>query len=160
LEGAFHSEIEPILSGSLNWLGQKIFVRGHVEDQYYEQTKRLQLSDSINTLTGVQETYYVKDVPRLIYSIPFSKTNVDKIINNKHPFGSDSISITGIASVVFYGKFENKGDTIGFRCAGYTYDQFANTSWQSFEALARRKGGPTGKARSSDEQEQEKPGIK
>lgn len=31
------------------------------------------------------------------------------------------------------------------RTGGYTYDQFVNSDWETFEGLARREGGPTGK---------------
>lgn len=106
-----------------DWLGREIFVRGHIDGQYYEQTRRLTVGE-IDRETGVQETYYVKGVPRLTYSIPFNKKNVESILNNKHPFGESSINITNVDSVVLYGKFgyDFKAASQGFRTAGYSIE--------------------------------------
>jgi hypothetical protein len=88
--------------------------------------------------------YYVKDVPRIVYSIPFSKTAVEKILNDEHPFGPDSINVTDKDKVLFYGKFENTTDSQAFRAGNYSYEQFITPEWKHFFQLATRKGGPKG----------------
>lgn len=126
-----------------NWLGNDIFCRDHIEGKYNEQTKIVQLGE-FNPKTGEQESRYVKGVPRLVFSIPFSKKAVDNILNNEHPFGEDSLNITDKEKVIFYGKFDQTFENASFRCAGYTYDQFVTPEWKHFLELATRKGGPAG----------------
>ena len=94
--------------------------------------------------TGDQKSSYVKGVPRLVFSIPFSKKAVDSILNNEHPFGEDSINITDKEKVIYYGKFDQTFENTSFRCAGYTYEQFVTPEWKHFLELAARKGGPAG----------------
>jgi hypothetical protein len=78
-------------------------------------------------LTGIRHKYY----------IPFTKKAVDDILEKTN---------TDKDTVKYYGRFglvPNSG--FAFRNGEYTYDQFVNTTWEEFEALARRDGGPTGK---------------
>jgi hypothetical protein len=126
-----------------NWLGAPIGPVTHTEGKYHEQTKRIELGQ-VDPKTGIQKSQYVKDMPRLVHSIPFSKKAVDSILNNEHPFGPDSINITDKEKVIYYGKFDQTIDSASFRCAGYTYDQFVTPEWKHFLELATRKGGPAG----------------
>ena len=88
-----------------NWLGAEINRVTHIDGMYKVQTKRMQLGD-FDPNTGIQHAYYVKDVPRTVYSIPFTKTAVDEILDGEHPFGPDSINVTENDRVIFYGKFD------------------------------------------------------
>jgi len=83
--------------------------------------------------------------PREVHFIPFTKQNVDKILKGEHPFGPDSINITDIDKVVFYGKFDDMPGFQSFRCEGFTYEQFITPEWKQFMELATRPGGPLGK---------------
>ena len=125
-----------------NWLGAELRCE-HIEGKLYTQTQELQLGD-FDPKTGEQKSSLVRGVPRLEYSIPFSKTTVDKILNNEHPFGEDSLNITDKDKILFYGHFDNTIDSASFRCAGYTYEQFILPEWKRFLELATRKGGPAG----------------
>lgn len=125
-----------------NWLGVELKCN-HIAGKYYEQTQELQLGD-FDPKTGEQKSSYVKGVPRLVYSIPFSKQAVDKILKSEHPFGEDSLNITDPDKILYYGHFDNTIDSAAFRCAGFTYDQFVTPEWKRFLELATRKGGPQG----------------
>jgi hypothetical protein len=87
--------------------------------------------------------YYVKDVPRTVYSIPFTKTAVDQTLDGEQPFGPDSINVTENYRVIFYGKFDRVLGVQSFRCGDYTYEQFVVPEWKRFVELALREGGPT-----------------
>ena len=84
--------------------------------------------------------HYIKDTPREVYSIPFSKTEVDKVLKGEHPFGPDSVNITDLSKVVFYGKFEGMLGIMNFRCADFTYEQFTVPEWKKFVELATKQG--------------------
>jgi hypothetical protein len=47
-------------------------VIGHIEGKYKEQTKKL--VSGMDPNTGRITADYIKDIPREVYSIPFSKT--------------------------------------------------------------------------------------
>jgi len=124
-----------------NWLGAELT---HVEGMYKVQTKRRQLGE-FDTKTGIQQAYYVKDVTRVVYSIPFTKTKVDEILEAEHPFGPDSINMTERDRAIFYGKFDRFLGVQSFRCGDYIYEQFIEPEWKRFVELALREGGPSGR---------------
>jgi hypothetical protein len=124
-----------------NWLGAEIPpLRGHVEGRYLEQTKRLVTSTNIET--GRVDVVYERGAPRMVHTIPFDKKEVDKVLFGEHPFGPDSINITNLDEVLYYGKFEGIRGISTFRCNDYTYDQFVMPGWEKFLELAIRPGGP------------------
>ena len=84
-------------------------------------------------------------VPRVVYSIPFTKTKVDEILEAEHSFGPDSINMTERGRVIFYGKFDRVLGVQSFRCGDYIYEQFIVPEWKRFVELALREGGPTGR---------------
>src|SRR5438093_4131226 len=86
-----------------NWLDNELCVNGHIEGKYKQQTKKL-ITGPPDPRTGKTDAYYEKDVPRTAHTIPFNKTTVDKLLKGEHPFGPDSINITDIDKVVYYGK--------------------------------------------------------
>lgn len=107
-----------------NWLGADIPpVRGHIEGSHLEQTKRLVVNTDVK-LDGSIDAVYERGAPRTVFTIPFSKKEVDKVLFGEHPFGADSINITNADNVVYYGKFERIRGVSGFRCNDYTYEQF------------------------------------
>ena len=115
----------------------------HEEGKYIMQTR--QLHNELNKNTGKMISMYLKGNPKVAYSIPFSKTEVDKYLKGEHPFGPDSINITNPDRVIYYGKFEYRDTgTMPFRCGMFTYEQFTNPSWRTFAELASRPGGPVG----------------
>jgi len=111
---------------------------------YKVQTKRIHLGE-FDAKTGIQQAYYVKDVQRVVYSIPFTKTKVDEILEAEHPFGPGSISMTERGRAMFYGKFDRVLGVQSFRCGDYNYEQFIVPEWKRFVELALRKDGPTGR---------------
>jgi hypothetical protein len=48
-----------------------------------------------------------------------TKTAADEILEAEHPFGSDSINVTELDRVIFYGKFDRVLDLQPFRCVDY-----------------------------------------
>ena len=48
--------------------------------------------------TGQSRAYCEKGLPRFLYTIPFTKTIFDELLEGKHPFGPDSINITDISN--------------------------------------------------------------
>jgi len=128
-----------------NYLGAEINpVNSHIEGKYKEQTKKL--VSQMDPNTGRMTADYIKDIPREVHSIPFSKTEVDKVLKGEHPFGPDSVNITDLSKVVFVGKFEGMLGIMNFRCADYTYEQFTVPEWKKFVELATKKGGPANRA--------------
>ena len=128
-----------------NYLGAEINpVIGHIEGKYKEQTKKL--VSGMDPNTGRITADYIKDIPREVYSITFSKTEVDKLLKGEHPFGPDSVNITDLSKVVFYRKLEGILGVMNFRCADYTYEQFIVPEWKKFAELATKRGGPANRA--------------
>ena len=84
-------------------------------------------------------------VPRVVHTIPFTKTAVDKLLNGQLPFGPDSINITDVEKVIYYGKIENVLGLQNFRDGSFSYEQFVVPEWKAFLVLATRPGGPTGR---------------
>jgi hypothetical protein len=105
------------------WNGNPLGPIEHVEGMHKEQTKKLVLGD-FDPKTGIQKSEYVMDVPKTLYTIPFSKKAVDDILEKEHPFGPDSINTTDKDAVVYYGKFDHILGLESFRCGDFTYDQF------------------------------------
>lgn len=126
-----------------DWLENDIVSTSHIEGKYKQQTKKL--VRKIIPETGKTDAYYVKGVPREVYTIPFSKAAVDKILQSQHPFGPDSINITDTAKVIYVGKISNVLGVSTFRCADYSYEQFVVPEWKTFVDLATQYGGPTGR---------------
>ena len=60
----------------------------HIEGKYIQQTKIL-VTKLPNQL-GVVNAYYEKSAAREAYTIPFTKTAIDKLQEGKTPFGPDS----------------------------------------------------------------------
>ena len=111
--------------------------------------------DKPDAETGRVEAYYVKGMPRDVYSIPFTKTTVDKILNSEHPFGADSINITDKDKILYYGKFNDVLGIPSFRCMDYTYSQFTCPEFKTFLELAIRPGGPTNRVPNNQQQSEE-----
>lgn len=133
------------------WNGNPLGRVEHVVGRHQEQTKRLELGD-FDPKTGIQKSWYVKDTPKTVYTIPFSKKAVDEALENKHPFGPDSINVTDKDSVIYYGKFNRILGMESFRCADYTYEQFTLPEWKEFMGLAIQEGGPQRRVRYPDEE--------
>jgi hypothetical protein len=129
-----------------NWLENELVVNGHIEGKYKQQTLKL-VNSPPDPQTGQSTAYYEKDAPRVVHTIPFTKTTVDKLLNGEPPFGPDSVNITDPDRVVFYGKFENILGVQNFRCADFTYDQFIVPEWKQFVQLAIQEGGPQRRVR-------------
>ena len=107
-----------------------IAVRSHIEGKHKELTK--QLVTKMDSDNGRVNAYYVRGPFRDIHTIPFTKKNVDKLLNDKEPFGPDSQNITDIDSVAFYGKVNGERGLADFRCGDYTYEQFIVPEWKQF----------------------------
>ena len=131
-----------------NWLENDLVVSGHIEGKYVQQTLKL-VNPHPDPSTGQTAAYYEKGAPRVVHTIPFTSTTVDKLLKGEHPFGPDSINITNPNSVVYYGKFDNTIDSSlgvpSFRCGLYSYEQFITPEWKAFVELALREGGPPGR---------------
>ena len=136
---------------ALQWNGNPLRLNEHVVGRHKEQTKRLELGD-FDPKTGIQRSWYVKDTPKTVYTIPFSKKAVDEALENKHPFGPDSINTTDKDSVIYYGKFDRILGMESFRCGDYTYEQFIVPEWKEFLGLAIQEGGPQRRVRYPDEE--------
>jgi hypothetical protein len=132
-----------------DWLENPIYVRSHVEGKYSELTR--QLVTKIDHETGETRGYYLKGPMRERFTIPFNKKAVDKILDNEHPFGEDSISLTDRDRIIFIGKFVGERGMQTMRCSDYDYNQFVTPEWSTFKELALQKGGPA--ARISTEKE-------
>lgn len=134
------------------WNGNPLGPTEHIEGKHQEQTKRLILGD-FDPKTGQQDSHYVRDIPRTVYTIPFSKKAVDEVLENKNPFGPDSLNVTpDKESVIYYGKFNQILGMESFRCADFTYEQFTLPEWKEFVALAIQEGGPQRRVRYPDEE--------
>lgn len=134
-----------------NWKGNDLGPVEHIEGMHKEQTRKLVKGD-FHPKTGIQEEHYIMGLPRVVYTIPFSKDKVDEIINNEHPFGPDSINVTDVDKIVYYGKFQNILGLQSFRCADYDYYQFVVKGWKQFVALAIQEGGPQRRIRFPNEE--------
>lgn len=108
----------------VNWAGAKVApVTEHVEGYYYEQlTEPLIIN---NRVQGVQRTGQ-----RQRYYVPFTKKNLDAIIQRMDPEIGDKESITYVVMT----PNQRNGD--------YSYDQFANESWESCVTMMMTAGGP------------------
>lgn len=73
---------------------------------------------------------YVMHGLRDKFYIPFSKKTVDDLLEKT---GTDK------NTAKFYGKFSNDPDNIriSMRTSEYTYEQFVNSDWKTFEDLAK-----------------------
>jgi hypothetical protein len=116
-------------------------VKGHIEGKYKQQTKKL-VTSRPDPETGKIAADYVRDIPRTVHTIHFNKATVDKLLNGEHPFGPDSVNLTDLDRVVYYGRFENLIGLQNFRCADFTYEQFVTPEWKTFVELAIQEGGP------------------
>src|SRR5262245_3517773 len=83
-----------------NPFSEDLYIREHIEGCHWIQTKKIQRG--FNPETGHPTAHYEKGQPKLVYTIPFSNENVNKILNDKHLFGEDSENISEIALVQFY----------------------------------------------------------
>jgi len=92
----------------------------HIKDKYIQQTKKL--VTKLPNQVGVVDAYYEKSAPREAYSIPFRKTEIDKLQEGKTPFGPDSVNIADPARVDFDAKIQNVLVVQSFRCGGFTYE--------------------------------------
>jgi hypothetical protein len=93
-------------------------------------------------ITSFTQIVTALHIPKMVYTIPFTKKAVDDALENEHPFGPDSLNVTDKASVIYHGKFENILGVQNFRCGDYTYDQFIVPEWKQFVQLAIQEGGP------------------
>ncbi len=75
------------------WNGNELGPIEHVVGRHKEQTKKLVLGD-FDPKTGVQNSQYVMGLPKVVYTIPFTKKAVDDRLKNEHLFGPDSINTT------------------------------------------------------------------
>ena len=102
---------------------------------------------------GQQDSHYFRDIPRTVYTIPFSKKAVDDVLENKLPFGPDPLNVTpDKESIVYHGKFNQILGMESFRCADSAYEQFTLPEWKEFVALAIQEGGPQRRVRFPDEE--------
>ena len=76
----------------------------HIKGKYIQQTKKL--VTKLPNQVGVVDAYYEKSAPREAYSIPFTKTEIDKLQEGKTPFGPDS-EYCNPARVDFDAKIQN-----------------------------------------------------
>ena len=123
-----------------NYQEVQIFLRGHIEGLYIQQTK--ELATQYNHETGETRAEYRMGAPRFVFNIPFTPKKVEEILHGEHPLGPDSVNITKPNKVIFYGKFDGFRGIPTFRCSDYTYDQFVTPKWNDFVELAIRPGGP------------------
>ncbi len=126
------------------WNGNDLGPVEHIVGMHKEQTKRLVLGD-FDPKTGVQRSWYEKGLPKVVYTIPFTKKAVDEALENEHPHGADSINTTDKDAIKRYGKFDNIAGVPSFRNADYTYQQFTVPEWKRFLELALQERGPTGR---------------
>lgn len=124
-----------------NWLENELKVLEHMEGKYLQQTKKVTISPP-DLKTGKMVKEYEQGQPREVYTIPFSKETVDKLLQGAHPLGPDSINITDPSKVIFYGKIDHVLGVQSFRCADYDYNQFVTPKWDDFVKLAIQPGGP------------------
>src|SRR5262249_20617322 len=85
---------------------ETLWIREHISGKHISQTKVIKRTMKYDTEDGtpIPEVYYEKGTPVEKYTIPFNKTNVDKILKGDHPFGEDSENITDVEKVMFYAQ--------------------------------------------------------
>ena len=107
---------------SLNFGAEIKMEKTHTEGKYLQQTRKL--VNKLDMKTGIMNSWYEMDIPRVAFNIPFSNENVDKYPLNPHPFGPDSeIDITDPNQVFYYGKFEHQDNgTVAHRDGTYNYE--------------------------------------
>ncbi len=132
------------------WNGNELGPVEHIVGMHKEQIKKLQLGD-FDAKTGVQRSQYVKGLPKVVYTIKFTKKAVDEALENEHPFGPDSLNVTDKESIKYYGFIKGLG-LESFRCGDYTYSQFVTPEWKQFVELAIQEGGPQKRVRYPDEE--------
>jgi hypothetical protein len=99
-------------------LENELKLTSHIEGKYIQQTKKL-VTKLPNQL-GVVDAYYEKSAAREAYTLPFTKTAIDKLQEDKTPFGPDSVNIADSARVDFDAKIQNVLVVQSFRCGGFT----------------------------------------
>ena len=85
-----------------NWLGEKLAYHDHIDGVYTQQLKELVRTRDPKTYEETAQ--YRHGGTRQVFYVPFSKKKVEEILG-EHPFGPDSVNITNLDQVVFYGKF-------------------------------------------------------
>jgi hypothetical protein len=90
-------------------------------------------------------------LPKIVYTIPFTKKAVDDVIKNEYPFGPDSINTTDKDAIIYYGFIKGLGIE-SFRCADFTYEQFTVPEWKKFVEIATQEGGPAQRIRYPDKE--------
>ena len=80
--------------GAKDRLGNTIRPNSHTEGKFTKQTKisKIKLNSS-----NEEESYYEKDVPREVYTIPWDKKTADSILTGEKYFGADSLNINRLA---------------------------------------------------------------
>ena len=74
------------------------------------------MATQYNLETGETQGHYRMDVPRFEFNIPFTPKKVEEILHGEHPLGPDSVNITNLSKVIFYGKFDGFRGISSFRC--------------------------------------------
>jgi len=118
-----------------DWLNHRM-TSYNEEGVYIEQTK--ELDTTFDPKTGDVNAVYKRGRARNRYYIPFSKKAVDDILKTHD---------TDPSEILWYGMIGNSVNGPGFRCGVFSYKQLTDSSWEDFEDLARRPGGPTGKVK-------------
>jgi len=119
-----------------NWLGEKLACE-HIEGVYMDQQK--ELFTKRDSKTGEVTAHYRKAPPRETFYVPFTKKKVDEILG-EHPFGPDSINITNLDQVLFYGKFRYARPL--FRSHSFNYEEFTNWTFQQMLDKASKVKSP------------------
>jgi len=119
-----------------NWLGEKLACE-HIEGVYMDQQK--ELFTKRDSKTGEVTAHYRKAPPRETFYVPLTKKKVDEILG-EHPFGPDSINITNLDQVLFYGKFRYARPP--FRSHSFNYEEFTNWTFQQMLDKASKVKSP------------------
>jgi hypothetical protein len=110
---------------------------GHIAGVYQEQLKELVRSRDPKTYEEIAE--YRHGGTRQTFYVPFTKKKVDEILS-EHPFGADSVNITNIDQVLFYGKFTYAKPP--FRSNIFNYDEFTTWTFQQMLDKASKVKSP------------------
>lgn len=120
-----------------NWLGEKLTYHSRIDGVYTQQLRELVRTRDPKTYEEIA-TYRHGGIRQVFY-VPFTKKKVDEILG-EHPFGPDSVNITNLDQVLFYGKFTYAKPP--FRSNSFNYEEFTTMTFQQMLDKASKPQSP------------------
>jgi hypothetical protein len=104
-----------------DWMGRKLRNSENVEGVYYEQEEEKIIK--YDETKGPYVSGYKRSGEHIVYTIPYSKDAVDKIIGNQDK-----------SDIIFTVRTSERRQQ-------FTYDEFVNYSWEQLEHILMLDGG-------------------